>query len=601
MIGDHANRLLSKRDESDMGYVKNSQKHPILHRNSSAHYIPGCKKESGISSYKSKSIHKKIIPKKRGSRDSQTRKKKDEENVFLSRSVKQKEEIRKSLDKSTKAQKRRACNSLDMGQRASLKMSIAVPSNQYEEVRGSSPDGFSLNENRRTNLFGRNHRKGVQKKQQIRLKDQVDIYKEGDLLDEIKLDNHKKQGTKNRVHHEKDSATMTTMTLGSYPVYSEEANGGKKKIPLSVELSKQLADLFQRLEKEEGEGEDVKVVKKEIKEGFIIAPEGPKTTLHFYKILKLLGKGSFGKVYMASQVLTNRVVAIKCLEKKLVREESRRNKIMHELLMIKTLSGHPNITQIYEVFENKKYFFFVMEYASGGDLLQKMKQDGKLPEKEARGIFVQLLRGLKYIHGHKILHRDIKLDNILLTKIDGQIKAKICDFGVSRFISSDEIITEQCGTPAYIAPEIISKNGYSGYSADIWSLGVLLYAMVMGAMPFKAQNIDSLHLKIKERDCEMEDPEVSPEAIDLINSMLQVDPKKRISLSDIIEHEWLKDDPKLYTINITNHDFIAHPELYAVEKVTRFGFPEDFVRSSIKKYSLNHAFACYIALAKDFE
>lgn len=113
---------------------------------------------------------------------------------------------------------------------------------------------------------------------------------------------------------------------------------------MSQGLSKQLADLFRKIEGENSDGEDVKGVKLDIKNSFILSSKGPKTQLSYYKILKLIGKGSFGKVYMASQVLTNRVVAIKCLEKKLVKEESRKNKIMHELLMFKTLSGHPNIT-----------------------------------------------------------------------------------------------------------------------------------------------------------------------------------------------------------------------------------------------------------------
>jgi 5'-AMP-activated protein kinase catalytic alpha subunit len=246
----------------------------------------------------------------------------------------------------------------------------------------------------------------------------------------------------------------------------------KIKTVINKDLTKRLADIFFRIEKEEGETNDVKKLKTEIKKYFKCKQieddlEGPNTTLYYYKILKLLGKGSFGKVYMASQILTNRVVAIKCLEKRLVKEESRKNKIMHELLMFKTLSGHPNIIQIYEVFENTKYFFFVMEYASGGDLLQKMKKEGKLTENYARSIFIQVLRGMKHTHHHKILHRDIKLDNVLLSEIDGQVKAKICDFGVSRFIKEGEVINEQCGTPAYIAPEIIKKNGYSGFAADI--------------------------------------------------------------------------------------------------------------------------------------
>lgn len=366
-------------------------------------------------------------------------------------------------------------------------------------------------------------------------------------------------------------------------------------------ITERLSDLFSRIEREEGEPPEVLKLREEIAASFKVSDEGPKTTLYYYKILKMLGKGSFGKVYMASQVLTNRVVAIKCLDKKAVKEESRKNKILHELLMFKSLSDHPNVVQIYEVFENKKYFFFVMEYASGGDLLQLMKRKCRLSESYARGIFIQLVRGLRHIHGKKILHRDIKLDNILLIDTDGDLKAKICDFGVSRIINDHEIINEQCGTPAYIAPEIIKKKGYKGFSADIWSLGVLLYAMVMGAMPFKANDIDGLHDKIIKRECEMDDPEVSSEAKDLIDRMLTIDPDKRINLDGIIEHPWMKGDPRTSDIYNPCRNLIGAPEDFLIHKIQRCGFPVSHIRKSLENYALNHSFACYMTLAKDFE
>lgn len=366
-------------------------------------------------------------------------------------------------------------------------------------------------------------------------------------------------------------------------------------------ITERLAELFARIEKEEGESEEVSNLKKEITMGMKLSKEGPKTCLNFYRILKLLGKGSFGKVYMASQVLTNRVVAIKCLDKKVMKEESRKNKIMHELLMFKSLAGHPNVIQIYEVFENRKYYFFVMEYASGGDLLHLMKKKARLSETQARGIFIQLVRGLRFIHSKKILHRDIKLDNILLSEHEGELRAKICDFGVSRTINDGETINEQCGTPAYIAPEIIRKKGYKGFSADIWSLGVLLYAMVMGAMPFKANDIEGLHQKIKDRDCDMSDEKASKEVKDLIERMLCLDPDQRITLDGIINHPWLKDDPKQQTIKEDAHDWITAPEEFVVHKIVRYGFPLDHVITSIQNYLLNHAFACYMTLTKDFQ
>lgn len=402
------------------------------------------------------------------------------------------------------------------------------------------------------------------------------------------------QGDFNAASSKKTFTQQSTVT-GNKALSSLEEQKANK------DITERLAELFNRIEKEEGETEEVSSIKKDIQTSFKIGSEGPKTTLHYYRILKLLGKGSFGKVYMASQVLTNRVVAIKCLDKKVMKEESRKNKIMHELLMFKTLAGHPNVIQIYEVFENRKYFFFVMEYASGGDLLHLMKKKGRLSESQARNIFVQLIRGLKFIHSKRILHRDIKLDNVLLTDNDGELKAKICDFGVSRNVGDGEVINEQCGTPAYIAPEIIKKKGYKDFGADIWSLGVLLYAMVMGAMPFKANDIDGLHQKIKDRDCDMSDDQASDEVKDLLERMLTVDPMHRITLSQVISHPWLLDDPQHKTIVDDSKDLISNPEEFVVHKIVRYGFPTDHVLTSVKGYSLNHAFACYMTLSKDFQ
>jgi 5'-AMP-activated protein kinase, catalytic alpha subunit len=144
---------------------------------------------------------------------------------------------------------------------------------------------------------------------------------------------------------------------------------------------------------------------------------------------------------------------------------------------------HSNVIRLLEVFESPKHLLMVMEYAGGGDLLQYVKKRKRLEESEAKSIFKQIIYGLAHCHCRSVLHRDIKLDNILLDN-DGQIK--LCDFGVSRVIGKKQHITEQCGTPAYIAPEIISDVGYQGFAADIWSLGVLLYAMVCGTVPFKA-------------------------------------------------------------------------------------------------------------------
>ena len=132
----------------------------------------------------------------------------------------------------------------------------------------------------------------------------------------------------------------------------------------------------------------------------------------------------------------------------------------------------------------------VMEYANGGDLLQYVKKNKRLGEEQAKKIFRQVVYGLAHCHCRSVLHRDIKLDNVLMD-LDGKIQ--ICDFGVSRLIDKDETIQEQCGTPAYLAPEIISDKGYKGFQVDIWSLGVLLYAMLQGTVPFKGKSLADLH------------------------------------------------------------------------------------------------------------
>ena len=190
----------------------------------------------------------------------------------------------------------------------------------------------------------------------------------------------------------------------------------------------------------------------------------PKTSLQFYKIVRLVGKGSFGKVHMGIHLLTRRKVAIKCIDKEYILEEKAQNKVVQEVTLLKGMN-HRNIVKILEVFENKKYVFIVTDFAERGDLLQYMKENGVFKENKSKPIISQILNGLEFCHLKGIMHRDVKLDNILL---DQEMKVKICDFGVSRVMPKNgQPIKERCGTPAYIAPEIIKNQGYSGYLADV--------------------------------------------------------------------------------------------------------------------------------------
>lgn len=170
-------------------------------------------------------------------------------------------------------------------------------------------------------------------------------------------------------------------------------------------------------------------------------------------------------------------------------DESSLKKVRQEYNILKR-TRHPNIVRLYESFDTESHIVYVMEVCGGGDLLTYVRRRRKLKEDYAKFLFGQIIKGLQYVHSKGVLHRDIKLDNILLTS-EGDVK--ICDFGVSKLVQNkNHTQTEQCGTPAYIAPEVFRGKGYKGFQSDIWSAGVVLYAMLYGTVPFKATNMVEL-------------------------------------------------------------------------------------------------------------
>lgn len=165
----------------------------------------------------------------------------------------------------------------------------------------------------------------------------------------------------------------------------------------------------------------------------------PPTTLEYYKFVKLVGKGAFGKVTLGVHKLTGKKVAIKTIEKTYMKDNFSRNKVLQEVLILKNIK-HSNVIRLLEVFESPSHLLIVMEYSGGGDLLKYIKKNGRLDENKAREYFIQIVYGLAHCHCRSVLHRDIKLDNILL---DGEDGVKLCDFGVSKIMKDDQIINEQ--------------------------------------------------------------------------------------------------------------------------------------------------------------
>ena len=260
----------------------------------------------------------------------------------------------------------------------------------------------------------------------------------------------------------------------------------------------------------------------------------PESNVQFYLFGREIGHGAFGKVNLCLHIGSGHLVAMKTFVKKDSKYKESKEKLKNEVEVLSKLH-HPFINQILDNFETDTHFFIVMEYVCG-DLLSFIRKRNKLSESIAQIIFKQLIEGLKYIHKKNIIHRDIKLDNIL---IDTTNTVKICDFGVSRKINKGEKIYERCGTPAYIAPEIYKKIGYTGFQSDIWSAGVTLYYILSGNLPFKGNNIHELENNILFGEYK-KIKGVSYEANDIIDKMLRQDPSERINIEGILKHPWLK-------------------------------------------------------------
>ncbi|KAJ1138156.1 hypothetical protein NDU88_004547 [Pleurodeles waltl] len=253
---------------------------------------------------------------------------------------------------------------------------------------------------------------------------------------------------------------------------------------------------------------------------------------HRYEFLETLGKGTYGKVKKARE-RSGRVVAIKSIRKGMIKDEQDLVHIRREIEIMSSLN-HPHITTIHEVFENSSKIVIVMEYASKGDLYDYINDRQRLTEQEARHFFRQIVSAVYYCHKNGIVHRDLKLENILL---DENGNVKIADFGLSNLYQQDKYLQTYCGSPLYASPEIVNGRPYKGPEVDSWSLGVLLYILVHGNMPFDGQ--DYKHLVRQISSGEYRQPSKPSDACGLIRWMLMVNPERRATIEDIANHWWL--------------------------------------------------------------
>ncbi|XP_050392898.1 maternal embryonic leucine zipper kinase [Patella vulgata] len=255
----------------------------------------------------------------------------------------------------------------------------------------------------------------------------------------------------------------------------------------------------------------------------------------FYHLRETIGSGGFAKVKLAYHALTGEKVAIKIMDKRALGDDLPRVKT--EIAAMKELC-HQHICKLYQVLETETRFYMVLEYCPEGELFDYIVSKDRLDEAEARIFFRQIVSAVAYIHIKGYAHRDLKPENLLL---DEDQNLKLIDFGLCAKPKGgmENHLFTCCGSPAYAAPELISGKQYLGAEADLWSMGVLLYALLCGYLPFDDEKIPSLYRKIQSGKYEVPDW-LTPESSILIAQMLQVDPKRRISIQQLINHPWLR-------------------------------------------------------------
>mmetsp|Transcript_16373 Transcript_16373/g.25442 ORF Transcript_16373/g.25442 Transcript_16373/m.25442 type:complete len:726 (+) Transcript_16373:695-2872(+) len=250
---------------------------------------------------------------------------------------------------------------------------------------------------------------------------------------------------------------------------------------------------------------------------------------------KNLGIGAFGKVKLATHAVTGHKVAVKILNKAKIKQLGMEEKVQREINILH-LCTHPHIIRLYEVVDTPSDIFLVNEYVSGGELFDYIVSKGRLSADEARNFFHQIVSGVEYCHFQKIVHRDLKPENLLL---DANHNIKIADFGLSNLMRDGDFLRTSCGSPNYAAPEVISGHLYAGPEVDVWSCGVILYALLCGSLPFDDESIPNLFKKIKSGMYSLP-THLSQLARNLIPRMLEVDPMKRITIPEIRLHPWFQ-------------------------------------------------------------
>lgn len=319
--------------------------------------------------------------------------------------------------------------------------------------------------------------------------------------------------------------------------------------------------------------------------------------LSSYTIKKDLGEGTFGKVKLAEHKHSKELVAVKILEKDKIVDEGDRERVTREIQILK-LIRHPNIIQLYEIVEDDDRLYLIMEYAQGGELFDYIVANQRVKELEACKFYQQLTDGIEYIHKLHIVHRDLKPENLLL---DHNMNIKIVDFGLSNLYKKDQLLKTACGSPCYAAPEMIAGKKYDGLQVDIWSSGVILYAILCGYLPFDDNDTQILYKKIMRGEFSIPSF-LSNNSSDLIKSILNTNPKTRFTIDNIRAHSWFQ----LYKgyVNTPKGLIIGYHEIPVdeslVDNIVSLGCEREVLLSSLRDNRHNKLTVLYYLLLKKF-
>uniref|UniRef100_H2YQW6 non-specific serine/threonine protein kinase n=1 Tax=Ciona savignyi TaxID=51511 RepID=H2YQW6_CIOSA len=326
----------------------------------------------------------------------------------------------------------------------------------------------------------------------------------------------------------------------------------------------------------------------------------PSNRVGCYDIERTIGKGNFAVVKLATHIHTRAKVAIKIVDKTQLDKENLK-KIYREIEIMKELR-HPHIIKLYQVMHSEKTLYLVTEYASSGEIFDHLVAHGRMAEREARIKFKQIVAAVYYCHSRHVVHRDLKAENLLL---DAGKNIKIVDFGFANYFKGEELLKTWCGSPPYAAPELFEGKEYIGPKVDVWSLGVVLYVLVCGSLPFDDSTLQALRQRVlsgkfripfyMSSDCEH-----------LVRNMLIVKPSRRYTMRQICSHRWMQTEEdetfKRLVNECTNTEKLNEQEPLnelILNEMVSAGIDKDRVINSItnKEYD-NYSAIYYLLLDK---